>query len=428
MYTLGAIANARHANRAYPGWVCRFYVADDVPENIISRLKDYGVEIVNMGQYDGHKAMFWRFFAAVDPEVDITIVRDVDSRFTKCELLMVNEWLASGKRFHVMCWGLYYTPILGGMWGVRGPVPELKKPLENFIQSHRSFEYQTDQKFLHDSLYPLTKGDVFVHEQDSQAKRTYYTEETIHPYPLIDVDIRGTHQVGLKVQGPWRNFVVLSIYKRTPFSEYFLAQSFNDIQRRKISSYVDSFVIRFYVADDIRPDLVERLRSLGQVVLKPAKTVHKDDPEYWKLSILSEKNLGKVIITNFWGLFSLTRYEHGNIVEAPRAEYDEQSKSSQNGRAEIVVINAYRFNAPVANIEDLIAQRNPGENYRKFMRSVLDPKIATMRSPIKLRMEQGVVGALRGWSKMLLPVQVYSTLTTTKNYLKRPIFLLKRST
>ena len=84
-YTYGAIANARHARRAYPGWICRFYVADDVPESIISRLKDYGAEVINMGRHVGHEAMFWRFLATVDPENDITLIRDTDSRFTKCE-------------------------------------------------------------------------------------------------------------------------------------------------------------------------------------------------------------------------------------------------------------------------------------------------------------------------------------------------------
>ena len=67
----------------------------------------------------------------------------------------------------------------------------------------------------------------------------------------------------------------------------------------------------------------------------------------------------------------------------------------------------------------LVAQRNPDENYQEFMRSVLYPKISTMRIPIKLKIEEGVFDALVGWSKMLLPVGAYSTLTGTKNHLKR---------
>ena len=120
-YTLGAIANARHANLAYPGWVCRFYVADDVQEGVITRLKGYGAEVIKMGPRLGHEATLWRFFAIVDPEVDIALFRDVDSRFTKCELLMVNEWLASDKKFHVMNHSSYrarYRRVCGVYVGI----------------------------------------------------------------------------------------------------------------------------------------------------------------------------------------------------------------------------------------------------------------------------------------------------------------------
>ena len=122
-YTLGAVANARHANRAYPGWVCRFYVADDVPEGIIARLKDYGAEVINMGSYLGYEATLWRFFATVDPEVDIALLRDADSRFTKCELLMVNEWLA--RRQKISCDASRCVPLsdTGGTVGCTWEYP-----------------------------------------------------------------------------------------------------------------------------------------------------------------------------------------------------------------------------------------------------------------------------------------------------------------
>ena len=431
-YIQGAIANARHAKMAYPSWECRFYVADDVPENIIARLKDYGAEVINMGHHIGPKAMLWRFSPAVDPQNDITIVRDADSRFTKCELLMVNEWLASGKKFHVMRWDLLRPPILGGLWGVRGGIPNFKEQLEQRLRLTEYTGKGMDQEFLKEKLYPLMKGNVFVHELDSQVKQKYFMDETIHPFPPIAEDRRGKYlnprrlPVGLQM---WtrRNFVVLSIYKKTPFSEYFLTQSLKDIKRRNIYHTIHHpFNIRFYVADDIKPDLVEHLRRLGQVILKPAKTVHKDDPQYWKLSILSEKNLGIVIITNFWGLFSLARLSFGKIAlfKSPPTEHGHQSGWFQNRRVEMGALSPCQLDAPVANIDDLIAQRNPGENYQKFMRSVLRPKISTMRIPVKLKIGQGTIGNLKGWGRMLLPVKLYSPFDRTRNYLRRP----KRST
>ena len=433
-YIMGAIANARHANRAYPGWICRFYIADDVPENVIARLKNYGAEVINMGQYSGGEAMLWRFFAMVDPEVDIALSRDTDSRFTKCELLMVNEWLASDKKFHVIRWDLYPPSIMGGLWGVRGGIPNFKKQLENRLRVVENTRKGIDEKFLNDNLYSQMKGDVFLHELDSQVKQRYFMGETIHPFPPIAEDKRGKYltpgrfPVGLQTPSQ-RNFVVLSIYKRNPFSEYLLAQLLN-YKKRKIFHTIHPFTIRFYVADDIRPDLVERLRRLGKVILKPAKTVRKDDPQYWKLSILSEKNLGLVIITDLPGLFSLTHLSYGKVEfsESPLIEHGHQAGRSQSRQVETVALNACWTDVPVTNIDDLIAQRNPAENYQRFMRSVLYPKIFTMRIPIKLKIEQGFAGTLKGWSGMLLPVKARFTLIRTISHLKRPTFLFKRST
>ena len=44
--------------------------------------------------------MYWRFLPIVDPEVDIFIVRDVDSRISKRGENIVNEWVNSDKILH----------------------------------------------------------------------------------------------------------------------------------------------------------------------------------------------------------------------------------------------------------------------------------------------------------------------------------------
>ena len=44
-YTKGAIRNVELSKIYFPGWVCRFYVASDVPKDIISQLKELGAEI-----------------------------------------------------------------------------------------------------------------------------------------------------------------------------------------------------------------------------------------------------------------------------------------------------------------------------------------------------------------------------------------------
>jgi hypothetical protein len=46
--------------------------------------------------------MFWRFLVADDPTVDRYIIRDADSRLNMREKLAIDEWIASGKKIHIL--------------------------------------------------------------------------------------------------------------------------------------------------------------------------------------------------------------------------------------------------------------------------------------------------------------------------------------
>lgn len=80
-YTTGAIRNAELVKTYFPGWICRYYVASDVPEEVLNKLKSLAAEIQSIPSGMGYASgMFWRFMVAVDPTVDRYIIRDVDSR------------------------------------------------------------------------------------------------------------------------------------------------------------------------------------------------------------------------------------------------------------------------------------------------------------------------------------------------------------
>lgn len=80
-YTVGAIRNTELVKVYFPGWVCRFYHTDDVPEDVLKQLSDSGAELVAIPSGMGYAAgMFYRFLVAADNSVDRYIIRDVDSR------------------------------------------------------------------------------------------------------------------------------------------------------------------------------------------------------------------------------------------------------------------------------------------------------------------------------------------------------------
>jgi hypothetical protein len=121
MYTIGAIRNAELAEEIYSDWICRFYVGDDVPEDIVDELKSFdNTEVITMPHKENDwEAMFWRFYA-VTPDAEFVIFRDTDSRLSMREYEAVLEWQLSQKSLHIMRDHPYHSEaIMGGMWGCR---------------------------------------------------------------------------------------------------------------------------------------------------------------------------------------------------------------------------------------------------------------------------------------------------------------------
>ena len=62
--------------------------------------------------------MTWRFLPPVDPQVEIFLCRDLDSRISEREVAAVTEWLASSRPLHSMRdHPAHNTPLLGAAWG-----------------------------------------------------------------------------------------------------------------------------------------------------------------------------------------------------------------------------------------------------------------------------------------------------------------------
>jgi hypothetical protein len=164
-YTYGALHNIELAKKVYPDWICRFYIGTSVPPHIVKQIeKADNTEVIKMSEEGDWTGMFWRFYAAGDPQVDVVISRDCDSRLWYREKAAVDEWLAGDKDFHIMrdhpAW--HNLPILGGMWGARnGVVSDINK----FISQYQKGDfYQVDQNFLRDVIYPIIKNNICVHD------------------------------------------------------------------------------------------------------------------------------------------------------------------------------------------------------------------------------------------------------------------------
>jgi len=163
-YTIGAIRNAELAKEVYPNWISRFYVGKSVDASIKQALIDRGGQVIEKDADGDWTGMFWRFEAIADPNVDVMISRDADSRLSNREKRAVDEWLASEKLFHVMRdHPAHATEILGGMWGARKP---LLGDMLHLINSFTKGNYwQVDQDFLKKIVWPRVAYTTIVHDE-----------------------------------------------------------------------------------------------------------------------------------------------------------------------------------------------------------------------------------------------------------------------
>ena len=153
-YTDGAIANAKLVSEVYPGWIMRVYHDNTVPEYIIHKLKSDGVELVDMSGSEINK-MSWRFLATAD--ADYFCSRDIDSRLSKREALAVQEWIESGKKFHVMRDHPSHSnyPMSGGMW-----CSTTIKNIHKLLVGHTNQAYLEDMNFLTDVIWNMARKSL----------------------------------------------------------------------------------------------------------------------------------------------------------------------------------------------------------------------------------------------------------------------------
>ena len=160
-YCEGAIKNAKDNFTNYGSeWETWVYVFEDVPVNYIDELKKYANRVIPITHdFPVQNGTIWRFLAIDEPEVDIMLIRDIDSRYTQKEKNLVDEWLKSDKQYHIIRDGFtHQMPFLAGSFGIKKgnglSIIGLLKRNPQFMK--KSSVYIIDQLFLAHCIYPLT--------------------------------------------------------------------------------------------------------------------------------------------------------------------------------------------------------------------------------------------------------------------------------
>ena len=134
-YFVGIEENLEKMTELYgEDWVMRlYYDLEPSDQQLMGQLCDLAcannnIDLCNIRKLPGTPvedatkifAMNWRFFPTLDPQVDIYLCRDLDSRVSEREVAAVEEWLGSGRAVHSMRdHPAHNTPLLGASWGAR---------------------------------------------------------------------------------------------------------------------------------------------------------------------------------------------------------------------------------------------------------------------------------------------------------------------
>ena len=180
-YTTPIIINAKTVKDYYPGWTIRVYHDDTVSYEVLNILNQNEVQLININQSDvthyNLAPKFWRFSPILESKVTAVIFRDADSTFSDREAALVKDWLDSDYTFHIIRdHQLHISPILAGMFGIKNHgFHILSALLFNNAQITNKNNYNSDQIFLADHLYPLIQKDSLVHT----AYFAFYSENYI---------------------------------------------------------------------------------------------------------------------------------------------------------------------------------------------------------------------------------------------------------
>ncbi len=91
----------------------------------------------------------------------------------------VDDWLLSGKRFHLMRdWYGHTDLILAGLWGGTGGIlADIEARITGYVGANDKIDRKLDQRFLADIVWPSIHQDYLSHD-------TYFGCFDARPFPL----------------------------------------------------------------------------------------------------------------------------------------------------------------------------------------------------------------------------------------------------
>jgi hypothetical protein len=194
IYTNGSIQNAKIIPTIYGNdWKVRFYVKDVLNETV-QILKDLNCEIIDMNNSNIRNGRMHRFLAI--KKDNIVLIRDCDSVITYREKMMVDQFINSKKKLHIIRdHPNHKEHIMAGMYAFNCSKIDMNELVERSELKNNS-NYMSDQLFLGQSIYPLYTGDMLIHDNFNKFYREKNELVLKWPRQINHIGQRITNEVG----------------------------------------------------------------------------------------------------------------------------------------------------------------------------------------------------------------------------------------
>ena len=166
-YYTGMLENVYLAGVHFPTWKVYVYYAPDVPQDMRNKLSACSNVVMRPTGILGEPNMIRRFFAIDEPDVELMMVRDADSRihwkdrWAIRDFLSKPEFVAHTVRDHKD----HTAKLMGGIWGLRKSAEiNVEEEYTNYKED-KSLGHRLahDQNFLGDVIYPKVLPRILVH-------------------------------------------------------------------------------------------------------------------------------------------------------------------------------------------------------------------------------------------------------------------------
>lgn len=138
---------------------------------------------------------------ADDPTVERYLCRDADCRLSAEEATLVDQWIASNKRFHIIRDHVLHDDLmLAGMWGgVASPDLGMEQKIAAYFNGRPTAKYGHDQRFLAQGIWPLVRKSALVHD------RYYWTPGLKSVHHKFKVELGAGHVQTQQVERQAKN-------------------------------------------------------------------------------------------------------------------------------------------------------------------------------------------------------------------------------